>query len=272
VNVINSLSTAVGRRLAHYLNRPRRRYESFAICDQEQLASVLQPADVLLVDGVSRVSTAIRYLTQSTWTHAAMYVGDFGNTGLPSAQAPVLIEADLENGVVAVSLDKYDGFNTRICRPVGLDDEDCGKICQYMIERIGLAYDLKNIIDLARYLLPEPPVPARWRRRMLALGSGDPTRAICSSLIAQAFQSVRYPILPHVEQRELTDGQPGYILREILHIRHHSLFTPRDFDVSPYFRVIKPTLEKGFNHRILTWSDQVVASVSEGQEPRGHIS
>jgi hypothetical protein len=141
-----------------------------------------------------------------------------------------------------------------------------------MIERIGLAYDLKNVIDLARYLLPVPPVPVYWRRRMLALGSGDPTRAICSTLIAQAFQSVRYPILPHVEQREMADTQPGYTLREIHHIRHYSLFTPRDFDVSPYFHIIKPTLENGFDHRLLTWSDQIDSSVSEGQGPRGPTS
>lgn len=68
-----------------------------------------------------------------------------------------------------------------------------------MVSRLGLAYDLKNIIDLARYLLPTPPVPSFMRRKMLALGSGDPTRAICTTLIAQAFQSVRYPILPRVE-------------------------------------------------------------------------
>jgi len=40
-----------------------------------------------------------------------------------------------------------------------------------MIERIGLACDLKNVIDLAHYLLPLPPVPVHWRRRMLALGT-----------------------------------------------------------------------------------------------------
>src|SRR5574337_378503 len=57
-------------------------------------------------------------------------------------------------------------------------------------------YDLKNVVDLARYLLPTPPVPVGWRRRLLALGSGEPTQAICSTMIAQAFQSVSYPILP----------------------------------------------------------------------------
>lgn len=93
------------------------------------------------------------------------------------------------------------------------------------------------------------------RRRMLALGSGDPTQAICSSLIAQAFQRVRYPILPRVE--ELDDAgrvRCGYNVNEILHIRHHSLFAPRDFDISPYFQVIKPTIQHEFDYRELVWS------------------
>ena len=104
-----------------------------------------------------------------------------------------------------------------------------------------------------RYLMPTPPVPVRWRRRMLALGSGDPTRAICSTLIAQAFQSVQYPILPRVEKN--LSGDPT-VAREILQIHHHSLFTPRDFDLSPYFKVVKPTLETGFDYRGLTWSEE----------------
>ena len=102
-----------------------------------------------------------------------------------------------------------------------------------------MEYDLKNVIDLIRYLLPTPPVPVRFRRRMLALGSGDPTRAICSTVIAQAFQSVRYPILPQVRVQKILSNTHGtYSEREILHIRHHSLFTPRDFDLSPYFQVV----------------------------------
>lgn len=78
--------------------------------------------------------------------------------------------------------------------------------------------------------------------------SGDPTRAICSSLIAQAFQSIRYPVLPDVER-----SHPA--ADEIHHIRHHSLFAPRDFDVSPYFEVIKPRLAAGFDYRAIAWGD-----------------
>ena len=98
-------------------------------------------------------------------------------------------------------MSKYASYNTRICRPVGLTPEDRAAVIRFAVERIGHAYDLKNIVDLMRYFLPQPPVPTRWRRRMLALGSGEPTRAICSTLIAEAFQSVRYPILPRVERR-----------------------------------------------------------------------
>jgi hypothetical protein len=256
--MMRHLAAALGRGLAYYLNQPVRGYEPFAITDSSRLAAALQPADVLLVEGNRHISTAIKYLTQSTWSHAALYVGDFRSTGAEAPDAPSLIEADLEQGVIAVPLRKYASLNTRICRPVGLGPEDCRRVCRYVIERLGHAYDLKNVIDLARYLLPVPPVPVGWRRRMLAFGSSDPTRAICSTLIAQAFQSVRYPILPHIEhRRDRPDGKLEYAVKEILHIRHHSLFTPRDFDISPFFRVIKPLVEDGFDPRSLVWSDGV---------------
>jgi hypothetical protein len=90
---------------------------------------------------------------------------------------------------------------------------------------------------------------------MITLGSGEPTRAICSSLIAQSFQSVHYPILPVVEETQF--GQPAKTRAgdDVFHIRHHSLFTPRDFDVSPYFDIIKPRLIAGFDPYRLTWAD-----------------
>jgi len=95
---------------------------------------------------------------------------------------------------------------------------------------------------------------------MLAFGSGDPTRAICSSLIAQAFQSVRYPILPDVK----IEGPEGDFARqEIYQIRHHSLFTPRDFDLSPYFEVVKPTLVGGFDYKKLVWISPAAASLEK---------
>ncbi len=160
----------------------------------------------------------------------------------------MLIEANLGDGVVAVPLSKYARSNTRICRPVGLSSDERIQVARFVIDRIGSSYDTRHIFDLARYLLPTPPVPVRWRRRMIALGSGEPTRVICSTLIAQAFQSVRYPILPELA---INPDDPAH--REFLHIRDHSLFVPRDFDLSPYFEVVKPAIAADFDYRALHW-------------------
>ena len=35
-------------------------------------ASVIEPGDVLLVEGDNRISAIIKYLTQSTWSHSAL--------------------------------------------------------------------------------------------------------------------------------------------------------------------------------------------------------
>jgi hypothetical protein len=156
--------------------------------------------------------------------------------------------------VIASLLSKYASFNTRICRPVGLRPADRAQLIAFARGRIGDRYDLRNVLDLMRYLLPNPPVPQRFRRRMIALGSGEPTRAICSTLIARAFQEIRYPILPRLEQKSEVDGMGQMRNREIYHIRHSSLFTPRDFDVSPFFRVVKPTIELGFDYTAIEWA------------------
>ncbi len=214
----------------------------------------MQPGDILLVEGNTRISTAIKYLTQSTWSHAAFYAGAASTRFTASGEACPLIEAELNEGVIASPLSKYRNFNIRICRPVGLLQEDRKSAVNFMVNSLGLQYDLKHVFDMLRYLLPIPPVPVRFRRKMLALGSGDPSRAICSSLIAEAFQRINYPILPTVQQK--TELSPYYYsVKEIYHIRHYSLFTPRDFDVSPYFKILKPTVEKGFDYRSLTLLD-----------------
>ena len=90
---------------------------------------------------------------------------------------------------------------------------------------------------------------------MLAIGSGDPTRAICATLIAEAFESVRYPILPeNVENAGY--GIAPFVQSETDHIRKHGLYTPRDFDISPYFAVIKPIIGNKFNYHTLEWSPE----------------
>ena len=253
----------IARVIARYLQKPIPGYEPFTPSDPEALRQSLLPGDVLLVEGNNKVSGVIKYLTQSTWSHAALYVGPLPGCITEDGEPHVLIEANLGEGVVSAPLSKYMPFHTRICRPVGLIDDDCAQVCTYAISRIGYDYDLKNIIDLLRYLLPLP-VPRRWRRRLIALGSGDPTRLICSALIADAFTSVRYPILPKIK---LMGSQLAR--EEILEIRHSSLYCPRDFDISPYFNVVKPTIVRGFDYKRLQWADQAKCSDDSGGEGSG---
>lgn len=248
------LRKRIGAWLSRYLERDSDTARPYVAQDFDALRAHLRVGDVLLVEGRARVSTAIRYLTQSTWSHAALCVSDAVSPPLAEGLAPgTLVEVTLETGCVPVPLTKYEGFNTRICRAAGLDADERRAVARYLLDRVGLRYDLRNVIDLARYLLPMPPVPGRWRRRMLSFGSGDPTRAICSSLIAQAFQEVGYPILPDIRLAATLDDS-AQTRREVWHIRHHSLYVPRDFDLSPYFAVIKPTIRRGFDHHRIPWA------------------
>ncbi len=245
----------IGSFMARRLTSESSGYQPFTPSDALTLSRVLEPGDILLVEGNQYISNAIKYLTQSTWSHAALYVGNALPERADSLPRPRLIEVELGDGCIASPLEKYASYNTRICRPVALTIEDRQKIIDFMISRLGTAYDTKNIVDMLRYFLPTPPVPVRWRRRMIAFGSGAPTKAICSTLIAEAYQNVGYPILPDVKRHEgQTVAKSDYSRREILHIRHHSLYTPRDFDLSPYFKIVKPTIENGFDYKELEWA------------------
>jgi Permuted papain-like amidase enzyme, YaeF/YiiX, C92 family len=251
----------VGRLIARF-QKPAERCEPFMANDSTALRDTLRPGDVLLVEGKGRISGGIKYLTQSTWSHSALYVGPIAGAAT-DGEPHVLIEANIDEGVVSAPLSKYLQCQTRICRPVGLSKADCEEVCRYASERIGLGYDFKNVIDLMRYLLPWPTTQ-RWRRRTVALGSGDASRIICSALIAQAFDSVRYPILPKITRVE-SQTRP----HEIAEMRHPSLYAPRDFDISPYFMVVKPTLARGFNYKDMHWADLAQVHIAQATRTPG---
>lgn len=241
------ITRTMGGYLAAFLSKPRPSYELHQTSSIETIFTVIKPGDILLVDGNSRISTAIKYLTQSTWSHSCFYIGSEDST----LEQATLLEADLNDGVTLVPLTKYTQYNVRICRPIGLTDEECEELLRFVKERIGYHYDLKNIFDLMRYLIQNPAVPTRYRRQLLTLGSGEPTKAICSTLIAQAFQSINYPILPK-EKIQRDSGELRFEHRD------YSYTVPRDFDLSPYFRVVKPTLEIGFDFHTLNWREREV--------------
>ena len=90
----------IGQWIASYLQKEVPGYEPFTPSDPEHLRGVIQPGDVLLVEGNNRISGIIKYLTQSTWSHAALYVGPVDGACEPDGEPHVLIEANIGEGVV----------------------------------------------------------------------------------------------------------------------------------------------------------------------------
>jgi hypothetical protein len=252
--MFDKLEAYISAGILRYLGQATRRYAPFFAPDPAVIRRTLAPGDILLVEGNSRLAAIIKFLTQSTWSHAALYVGERPGDVAPDGEPNVLLEAEADTGVVTVPLSKYVLFHTRICRPVGIDADAQQKVIDYALKRVGKQYDSRRIVDLARYLFPYPPVPVWFRRRMLAIGSGDPTKAICSTLIAEAYESIHYPILPEkVAINGKTYGVAPFVQSETDHIRKHGLYTPRDFDTSPFFAIVKPTIAAGFDYRSVQW-------------------
>ena len=80
-------------------------------------------ADILLVEGIC-VSVWPSNIDAVNMVACRAYTGALDDTDDPNS----LIEADTIHGVTTVPLSKYAGQHTRICRPVGLTEEDTKKL------------------------------------------------------------------------------------------------------------------------------------------------
>lgn len=236
------------------------------LCDFKRLTFELRPGDVVLVEGRTRIAEVIKVITQSAWSHSALYIGrlyDIRDEALRKnieahydgdPQEQLVIEALMDQGTVITPLSSYRQDHLRICRPDNLSPDDADKVIAYSIKHLGWDYDLRQILDLARFFFPWGILPRRWRSSLFQHNAGAPTRIVCSTLLAEAFGCVDYPILPFIDRSD--DGSVRFFKR------NPRLFSPRDFDYSPYFSIIKyPFL--GVNdlglYRKLPWStDDVI--------------
>src|ERR1700758_2199833 len=83
-------------KILHYLSQPTGRYAPFFAPDPAVVRSTLVAGDILLVEGNPRLSAIIKYLTQSTWSHAALYVGERPGDTTPDGEPNVLLEAEVD--------------------------------------------------------------------------------------------------------------------------------------------------------------------------------
>jgi hypothetical protein len=214
------------------------------LTDFDRLKFEVKPCDIILVEGLSRIARTTQYITGSPWSHAAIYIGriyDIENETLRNIlkqhstadeNTQFIIESYLGKGTVLVPLNSYENYHLRICRPDGLTHKDSETIIEYMIDNLGIEYNVRHFFDLMRFILPWRILPKRWGSSLFESGKRNSRNSeICSSLIAHAFTSVNFPILPKIE---LTEEN------KLLFKSHNpNLYMPKDFDYSPYFKIIK---------------------------------
>ena len=248
---MSSISLYLRQFILKKLEKQTGSYERREYNNLEKLYKIIQPGDVVLVEGRSEMSRIIKLLTNSHWSHVAMYVGkalinvnvkdkDIYFERYASDANHLLIEAFSSQGVITSPLSKYKDDNIRLCRPYGILEADLNLVIEQLIGRLGMRYDDQNIIDIALMVLQ-----ALWRTKSkqtirACLGNCNDYQVICSGMIAQAFQSVGYPIipalLPQTQKNTFNEKNPfgsGLIMR------HYTQITPRDFDLSPNFEIIK---------------------------------
>jgi hypothetical protein len=213
------------------------------LSDFDKLRYELRPGDVLLVEGRSNVANIIKAVTQSIWTHSILYIGRLHDIDDPDVRKHIekyctckpdeqlIIESLLGHGTIVNTLDKYDGEHLRICRPSGLKRRDAQGVINYAVYQLGTDYNVRYVMDLARFMFPYWWIPKRWVSSLFEHNAGRPTKTVCSIMMAEAFASVHFPIRPVLHQDE--NGKLK------MYRRHTKLITPSDYDYSPYFEIIK---------------------------------
>lgn len=262
--MVSGLKARLWHRLVQFLVKDPQLNDSIApTCDFDRLGYEIRPCDIMLIEGRSRISNVIKGISQSPWTHSALYVGRLYDiedpmlrkkvqehwTGDPNDQ--LIIEALLGEGTVVNPLSNYKNEHVRTCRAKGLSPADSQKVIGYAINALGTDYDVRQLLDLARFMFPYGLLPPRWRSSLFSHNTGKPTQMVCSTMMAEAFHAVDFPILPFAEKIE--DGK----IR--LYKRNPRLYTPKDFDYSPYFDIIKYPffgLDDLTIYRRLPWDSQ----------------
>lgn len=240
--------------------RPR---PTLKLCDIDRMRHLLQPCDVLLVDGATRLDARLRRVTDSRWSRAGLYLGRLHDIRDPSLRATateyidcepdtqLVLMAEPDRGLVLIPLTAMTPEHIRICRPRGLGGEDPQAVIRYALSRLGTHRPL-TWTDAVALLLPWGLLPRHWRTALFARLAGRTLRALTGSTVGDAFSFIQFPVLPLVKRTE-SDVSRLY--------RHHpQIFFPADFDHSPYFDIVKyPFVDHNDERklRLLPWKGRV---------------
>jgi hypothetical protein len=260
--LLDNLLDRFGRWLAHHLRREAPGEEPFVPSDADALRRTLRPGDVLLIAGSSKLSTAIKYLTQSTWSHATLFVGD-AVPAKDGGEPHSLIEVTPVDGCVAVPLGKYERFHTRICRPVGLTNSTARRRQVHGLW-IGLHYDMRT--------------SSIWRVTCCRPCPADQVAQAHDRASAPGYRHARSPDaycgkpsaewgIPSAAAEAINDRRQASALSTpgILHIRTIALYAGR-FRPLTILETVKPTPSR-LHHKGLTWARESSARKREEEQP-----
>jgi len=258
------------QKVSKYLTDKKPKKPSY-LCDFDRICHEVRPADVLLVEGKNRISKIIQKITHSPWTHATLFIGRLHDIDDPQIREYVhknykgklsdqlLIESIVGKGTIITPITEYENNHVRICRPSGLSFHDAQKVISHCVATLGKEYNIRHFFDLGRFLMASRFLPRRWRSSLFLRSSGKATQDICSSMIALAFTAIKFPILPLVRESDKKE-------LEVIH-RNPKLFTPSDFDYSPYFEIIKYPIFMVSHHapyRDLPWNEELISDDEVG--------
>jgi len=267
-------------KICNYLTKSTGDDSNSFLCDFDRICHEIIPGDILLIEGRNRVSNIIKNIVRSPWTHAALYIGRLHSIEDPemrervrkfyagNAQQQLLVETIIGRGTEVNPISSYKNHHIRICRPTGISHTDAQKVINFAVRRLGNSYDVRHILDLARFMLAGRwYIPRRWKSSLFIEHPTPLAKDICSAMLAEAFLSVKFPILPLI-RRKTESGD-----FELIH-RNPKLFTPSDFDYSPFFSIIKYpifTFIGAGPYQQLPWNDELMShddGIIIAREPR----
>ena len=134
------------------------------LCDFDRVREELTPCDVVLVEGRTKADNTLKTVSESVWSHAALYIGrliDLEDKDLRTLitnhyecepDTPLIIESRLGKGTIISPLSSLEREHLRICRPKGLAEKDAQQAIRYAISRVGSYSNVLQLFDLVRFL------------------------------------------------------------------------------------------------------------------------
>ena len=247
------------------------------LSDFERVRQMLEPGDVILIDGQSRLDDTLKSITLSRWSRAALYLGRLHDIADPAMRATLaaylpcspdtqlVVQARLDRGLVLEPLSVLEPDHLRICRPRGLPAGEQREVTRYAVSRLGIGSE-RAWWSLLALLMPWSWLPRRWRTGLFARTASGLLRLLSGTTLGEAYSFVQFPVLPLVKRAD--QDQPR------LYRRQPRVFFAADFDHSPYFDVIKYPFIDQVTHeklRLQPWQGQEDGDLEQRDSSRAEV-